>query len=342
MNSDTTAAQPADGATRDGRESRRGAGEDSADKDRHEDHDEDHGQARSAVLRSGRLRQRPGRFRRRPKPTRTPRSRITRSRSAAARSTTRRRRASRDGRPEQFASRKPRCSTSRSRRTTRRRKRARSRSSITAGRGRRRCSCCSARSRRAASRRRCRASRRPRRTDGGQPGQPDRQERPRLHQSGRHRLFGGDRAEQEPRFLGRRPGRGLDQAVHQALSDEEQPLEFAEVPVRRVVRHGAQLRAGVPLARGRRRSERHHAAIVDSRLHGKRAIRSARCRLPPPTRGITRSSASRPTADRISATFAEEVAQFARTDYLAALRKFPTDRRRRPSRNSASTPASTR
>jgi hypothetical protein len=71
---------------------------------------------------------------------------------------------------------------------------------------------------------------------------------PGFYQSGGHRLLGGHCAEDEPSLLGRRSGRRLDQAVHQALSNQEQSLEFAEVSVRRVLRHGAQLRAGVPAA----------------------------------------------------------------------------------------------
>ena len=43
------------------------------------------------------------------------------------------------------------------------------------------------------------------------------------------------------RDLGRRSGRALHQAVHQALSDRQWPLEFAEIPVRRIVRHRAHL-----------------------------------------------------------------------------------------------------
>ncbi len=80
-------------------------------------------------------------------------------------------------------------------------------------------------------------------------------------------------------FCGRGRGRGFHHAVHQALSDEEQPLEFAEVPVRRVVRHGAQLRARLQAARGRRGSERCYAAIVHSRLPagGQSGRRAADC-----------------------------------------------------------------
>ena len=114
---------------------------------------------------------------------------------------------------------------------------ARSPSSTTAGRDRRRSSSCSARSRRGGSRPHARFHAARSLRDGGQPGQPARPQRPRVHQSGRHRLFGGDRAGHEQGLLGRRPGRALHQAVHQALPDQVQPLELAEIPVRRVVRH---------------------------------------------------------------------------------------------------------
>ena len=67
----------------------------------------------------------------------------------------------------------------------------------------------------------------------GQPRQPDRPFRPRLHQSCGHRLFCGDRAEQEPGFLGCRRGRALDQTIRQALSDSVWPLELAEISIRR-------------------------------------------------------------------------------------------------------------
>ena len=84
-------------------------------------------------------------------------------------------------------------------------------------------------------------------------------------------------------FWGVDQGCGFAEAVHQALPDEEQPLEFAEIPVRRIVRHRTQLRARVQAARGRRRPERHYAAVVDPRLPagrqpGRRAAdRRGRC-----------------------------------------------------------------
>ena len=102
--------------------------------------------------------------------------------------------------------------------------------------------------------------------DGGQSRQPHRQQRPRLHQSGRNGLFLGGRAVQEPRLLGRRSGRALDQAVHQAIPDRQRPLELAEVPVRGILRHRAQLRARLDASRGRDRSQRPHATVERSRL----------------------------------------------------------------------------
>ena len=104
--------------------------------------------------------------------------------------------------------------------------------------------------------------------DGGQSRQPHRPQRPRLHQSGRHGVLVGDRAVQEPRLLGRRPGRALDQAVHQALPDGERPLELAQVPVRRILRHRAHLRARLDAARGRHRPQRPHASVERARLSG--------------------------------------------------------------------------
>ncbi len=62
----------------------------------------------------------------------------------------------------------------------------------------------------------------------------------------------------------------LDQAVHQALPHRVRPLELAQVPVRRILRHAPQLRARLAAARGRRRPQRHHAAVLDPRLFADR------------------------------------------------------------------------
>ena len=158
--------------------------------------------------------------------------------------------------------------------------------------------------------------------DRDQPRQPARPQRPRVHQSGRHRLLGGDRAEGEQGLLGRRPGRGLDPPVHQALSDHERPLEFAEVPVRRVVRHGAQLRARLPAARGRRRSERASRCNRRSSTTRRRAIRSALLPTSAADAWYHEKVTLQPAPPDLP-TFAAQVTQFAATDYAAALKAFP-------------------
>ncbi|EAY62673.1 hypothetical protein BCPG_00912 [Burkholderia cenocepacia PC184] len=130
-----------------------------------------------------------------------------------------------------------------------------------------------------------------------QPGQPARPHRSRVHQPGRHRLFDRDRTGEEQGLLGHRPGRALDRPLHSALPDQVLALEFAEVPVRRVVRHRAQRGRVVGAARGRHRPERDHAAVVDPRLC-ERAVRAGHV---PDARGrrvLLEEDDAQPDADR--------------------------------------------
>lgn len=76
-----------------------------------------------------------------------------------------------------------------------------------------------------------------------------RRRRPRLRGSGRHGLEPRPRRHRGQRILGRQRGRRKPGPVHPHLADRTSPLEFAQIPAGRELRHAAHRRPAEP-ARG--------------------------------------------------------------------------------------------
>ena len=155
-----------------------------------------------------------------------------------------------------------------------------------------------------------------------------RRERSRIHRRAGHRLQPHRRQGQGEGVLRHRSGRLRLRRVHLAVPHQVRPLELAQVPVRRELRHAALRRPHQP-ARGRavRRFQRRHPAVANPELRSepgpadqqprhRSALRDGR--FPPmrPPPGITTSSRA---ITRICAALLAEVEQFAMGDYARAL-----------------------
>ena len=122
--------------------------------------------------------------------------------------------------------------------------RGRSPSSSTAARAPRRCGCIWARSAQARRDRRRHAHAGRALSAGRQRLQPARCQRPRLHRCAGHRLQPHRRQGQGKGVLRRRSGRARLRRIHPGIPVEIQPLEFAQISVRRKLRHAALGGAG--------------------------------------------------------------------------------------------------
>ena len=148
---------------------------------------------------------------------------------------------------------------------------------------------------------------------GRQRLQPAGRQRPGVHRRAGHRLLPHRRQGQGKGLLGRRRRRLRLRPVHHGLPVQVRPLEFAQIPVRRKLRHAALGGAGQrPGDRRGRRLQRRDPALADPQLRlsastGRSSIPAATrpmsppCRPMPPPPGTTtaRPAAARPTSKPI-------------------------------------------
>ena len=86
--------------------------------------------------------------------------------------------------------------------------------------------------------------------DRQQRPEPARRQRPRVHRRARHRLQPDRRQGQGKGLLRRRPGRRRLRPLHHPVPVQVRPLELAQIPVRRKLRHDARRRPGARAAEG--------------------------------------------------------------------------------------------